>query len=156
VIELRDLLSELAQLIRRETGVFASSEGLRTAVYPSIFVAGRERSTTIIAGGRQVLRRVDIAITCLPDREREDTGVRDMVYDLYGVLLPWFSVCSRRFAPDSLESAGGSGEELRFALEFCDLPPERETGRNTEAMDSLSLELGEEDCGALSHTPQAF
>jgi hypothetical protein len=143
MIELEALTGELAGLIHRETGLFAVSERLRTAVYPSIFVEGREAMTTIIAGGRQVLRRVEMQVTCLPDREREGAGVRDMAFQLYGVLLPWFSVCGRRFAPESLESAGEFGEQVRFALEFCDLPPERETGRNTKAMDRLELALGE-------------
>lgn len=138
MIELSALTAAVAALVHSKTGLFAIDERLRTAVYPSVYIEAGEKSTTLIAGGRQVLRRVEVSLTCMPDRERERDSLGEMMHSLYGVLLPWFPACGRRFAPAELTTGG---ERITFSLEFCDLPPS-DSVKNTQLMDTLRLSLG--------------
>jgi len=141
MIPLSDITAALAARISAGTGVFAIDERLRTTVYPSYYISALPRDLTVIAGGRQVLRQVEVRICCHCSRQREDEGQRDMTEALYSLLLPAFPACGRSFCPTQL-TVEQQGEDmlLSFRLEFCDLPP-GQVSHNTEHMEALSLTL---------------
>ncbi len=139
MIELSALTAAIAALIHAETGVFAIDERLQTTVYPSYYVGAAEKNTTVVAGGRQLLRHIEVSVRCAPDRTRGDDETRAGLHLLYGVFLPSFPATGRRFAPIAL-MADDDGV-LRFSLEFCDLPPEKQTVPSA-LMDELALSLG--------------
>lgn len=141
MIELGSITSDICGLIHGKTGMLATDRRLETPIYPSAVVEAREKSMELVAGGRQVLRKVDVTISCFPTREKEPEAVNGSVYAVYGALLPWFPTCGRKLSPMGLTTGGG---QISFSLEFCDLPPETSTA-NTRHMETITIALGKTD-----------
>lgn len=144
MIPISQITAELAALLQRRTGVFAIDERLSTAVYPSYYVAAQPKNTVLIAGGRQLLRRVTVSITCYPSRKREEEQGRDLTDLLYGVLLPAIPLAGRSLAPEAIETEEADNiRTLQFTLEFCDLPAAPQDPPCVP-MEQLHFSLGQE------------
>ncbi len=141
MIALSDLSAAIAAHIDAATGRSAFASKLHTAHYPSYHVRTVSKQTSLIAGGRQVLREVEVSITCIDTPHRDVTEQQHMLDALYPILLPYFSACGRHFSPIELTlRQEGAQNALCFSLSFCDLPPTRDT-EPLEAMQTLSLQL---------------
>lgn len=142
MIPISTITADLAAMLQKKTGVFAGDERLSTAVYPSFYVTARPADTVLIAGGRQLFRRIDVSVTCRPSREREEGQGRALAERLYALLLPSLPLGGRQLTPTALEmKEADSLWTLSFTLEFCDLPA-GEKAELLSPMEQLHFSLG--------------
>lgn len=141
MMALSDLTAALAAHIRAKTGTPAYAQRLNTAVYPMYAVSALPGETTLMAGGKQLLRRVTFRVACHPSRQREEGAGLEMADALLGALLPSIPLLGRHFAPtDCVFREEAQVLRLEFVLTFCDVAAEDEAHPPAAAfMESLTL-----------------
>lgn len=144
MISLTALCGALAQQIRERTGVPAFCGRLHGAVYPAYLITAKSGGGELFAGGRQLLRRLDVCIRCTAGRGRDEDGERALLDALFPAVLPHFSAGGRVFCPQGLTADEEDGQPLlRFTLEFCDVAGDS-AAAPPPAMDTLQFRLGDE------------
>ena len=143
MIALSALTEAFAMYIQKKTGIPAYTQRISTAVYPMYSISAMPRETTLMAGGTQLLRHIDISVACYPSRQRQEAESLDMADKLLSVILVGLPLCSRHFSPFDCKCLEKEQVlTLEFSLEFCDLPAEEtEYSPVTETMQNLSLLL---------------
>ncbi len=143
MIALSALAEALAAHIHKKTGIPAYARRLSTAVYPMYSISLLPGETQLVAGGTQLLRRVEAKVACYPSRQRQEGESLDMADKLMQAVLPGFSLESRHFAPQNCTCREQEHIlALAFTLEFCDLAAEEPGSKPAaEPMQTLSLLL---------------
>lgn len=143
MIGLEELNRGLAEYLAGKTGAAAFAGRAEGPVYPALAVELCEENTAILAGGRQIQREISAVVTCYPSRQRQREAGQALASRVLEAAAAGFTLCGRGFSPRELKT-GKDGQEryqVRFTLEFCDLPEVSRRPASGERMERLSLRI---------------